>query len=491
MNWITIELPAPLVVFCGIALASVLISLVPLSRFTGKPAPLLAIQDKMGLGGLNSGLFFLILLFWVTLFLLLFGGLLGTIYALLDAPIPKANQTDDIWSWRFSVLKLASLTAVLGAVVALPFTLMNLALTRRQTEATETGLVTDRLNTAVSSLASFRETSRIGRPVTYYSDAVKSNETEIEWRGEPFILDEFEHITETASWQSFPETGPSIEIRIGGIFALERIARENPAYHFQVIEILCAYIRGNVPTQNLEPSLVLGSFKRKKPREDIQIAITVLGRRSDEGKKLETVNKFRLDLRGCDLSGADFSNGDYDGCILAECRLEGSRFTKSSLRGAWFFGSLLNFADFWQADMTGSRLDRSIINRPSPHIGGMNSTLNMAAKIIGISVAGANLTAVDYFGEPDEMNKTFGTKDTRLAEDLEEIREGLELRKLKAQIRKARRAKDRTLTMQLEKRLEESGFANWSPHDRSDMSTGMLYRELLDQLSLTAFPFLD
>ena len=67
---------------------------------------------------------------------------------------------------------------------------------------------------------------------------------------------------------------PKIEVRLGGIFALEQIAKDDPAkYHWQVMEVLTAYVRENTPTDG-EP--------REKPREDVQTALTVVGRRKIE-----------------------------------------------------------------------------------------------------------------------------------------------------------------------------------------------------------------
>ena len=38
---------------------------------------------------------------------------------------------------------------------------------------------------------------------------------------------------------------PNLEVRIGAIYALERIAQDSLRDHIQIMEILCAYIREN------------------------------------------------------------------------------------------------------------------------------------------------------------------------------------------------------------------------------------------------------
>jgi hypothetical protein len=48
-------------------------------------------------------------------------------------------------------------------------------------------------------------------------------------------------------------TEPNLEVRIGSIYALERIARDSDRDHIQIMEIVCAYVRKNSPVQTLEP----------------------------------------------------------------------------------------------------------------------------------------------------------------------------------------------------------------------------------------------
>ena len=67
----SVDIPVSVLVFVWMVLAVILIAQLPLSRFTKKTAPLEAFQDKLGLSGLNAGIFFLVALFWVALFALL------------------------------------------------------------------------------------------------------------------------------------------------------------------------------------------------------------------------------------------------------------------------------------------------------------------------------------------------------------------------------------------------------------------------------------
>ncbi len=90
----------------------------------------------------------------------------------------------------------------------------------------------------------------------------------------------------------------SLAKRLGGIYALERIARDNPKDHWQIMEVLTAYVRENVPRKEKWEQLDLATRPRKekwehlnpatgafepdqqviRPPTDIQAILTVLGR---------------------------------------------------------------------------------------------------------------------------------------------------------------------------------------------------------------------
>ena len=96
------------------------------------------------------------------------------------------------------------------------------------------------------------------------------------------------------------------------------------------MEILCVYIRTNapwdmdfdVPWDTETP----GPFKR--PRADIQAALTVIGRRAPDKIALERTKRFELDLRFADLGGADLRDGDF-----AQARFWRSNFQSAGLMG--------------------------------------------------------------------------------------------------------------------------------------------------------------
>src|SRR5262249_858855 len=67
-------------------------------------------------------------------------------------------------------------------------------------------------------------------------------------------------------------------VRIGGIYALERIARDSPRDHPTIMEVLAAFIREHSP--EMWPPSVTSDSPMRKTRPDIQAAVTVIGRRA-------------------------------------------------------------------------------------------------------------------------------------------------------------------------------------------------------------------
>src|SRR4028118_903282 len=62
--------------------------------------------------------------------------------------------------------------------------------------------------------------------------------------------------------------------RLSGIQALGEIAKDSPRYHWQIMEVLAAFVRTNAPRKEE------GEEERSpKLREDIQAALTVIGQR--------------------------------------------------------------------------------------------------------------------------------------------------------------------------------------------------------------------
>ncbi|MCU0800718.1 MAG: pentapeptide repeat-containing protein [Rhodobacteraceae bacterium] len=273
---------------------------------------------------------------------------------------------------------------------------------------------------------------------------------------------------------------PNIEVRIGGLLSLERIAQDSTIYdngrdHVRVMEILCAYVRENAKASEAEISKreiyesetedsrdspgmtseqiaeeygsdfedeakdidVLKEWAQSlpPPREDIAIALRIIGRRGPDqlrveagwgnntpnaewvfnkacphlpdepGKaaltkeKLETFTKelkarqdtlenykgYRLDLRMTNLQGADLSTATLAGANLEGVRMAGVDLSKSQLTGAALERARMEGANLFFAQMEGANLSRAQME---------GADLGQA-RMIGVNLSDARMEGAD------------------------------------------------------------------------------------------------
>jgi hypothetical protein len=94
--------------------------------------------------------------------------------------------------------------------------------------------------------------------------------------------------------------GEKIEMRLGGIYALEGVMNDktSPQYHEPVLEALCAFVREKT---------IGKTASKDKPATDVQAALTVIGRRI---KGPGTVDLANVSIPKADLSNASLSSAD-------------------------------------------------------------------------------------------------------------------------------------------------------------------------------------
>ncbi|WP_274520062.1 pentapeptide repeat-containing protein [Meridianimarinicoccus roseus] len=323
-------------------------------------------------------------LFWRTITLLF--GIFDVTGDLLNA--------DPNDSLRWYVLGLVGLITALGGLLAAPLAIIRTYATERQTRTAEENLTTDLINKAVEGLGAQKEVNRLGRTVRF-TDENDQPDSIFEWKG---TRESYETVgvTHVADWQNITQTVPNIEVRLGAIYALERIAQDSDRDHVRVMEILCAYIRQNAPASGAQPNPLdpwpdyredpsdevlkkraedlktrradrqawIGRLQADDaPRADIDAAMEVIGRRSDHQRALEQKRKhrqsnepYRLDLRKTNLQAADLSNLNLARALLAGVHLEGADLSGARMEGADLNGARMEGANLYEAHLEGADL---------------------------------------------------------------------------------------------------------------------------------------
>jgi uncharacterized protein YjbI with pentapeptide repeats len=151
-------------------------------------------------------------------------------------------------------------------------------------------------------------------------------------------------------------------VRLGGIYALERIANESGNNRKAIAEILTAYVRHHAkwvgPSRSWwwrrTSTEQLPGLRARQP--DVQAVMTVLGRRAAPPLPPGEPEPERLFLAHVDLREAGLVDAKLKGADLRDAHLEGAHLERADLRDAQLEGAHLERADLQDADLQGADL---------------------------------------------------------------------------------------------------------------------------------------
>lgn len=185
----------------------------------------------------------------------------------------------------------------------------------------------------------------------------------------------------------------SMTVRIGGVLALGRIARQSRKDHWAIMEILTAHLRemssdkdeqmqfpsSDGPAVSKEDSNSRKSYGVSSLRSEAKAIVEVLRLRNSEYETDEQrLNLEKANLEGMDLSGADLRRARFIGADLRRAKLSRAR-----LDNADFSGSKLCDADLTEVCLIGTNLIGADLER---------------AILIGVDLRGASTYAINLSG---------------------------------------------------------------------------------------------
>jgi uncharacterized protein YjbI with pentapeptide repeats len=204
----------------------------------------------------------------------------------------------------------------------------------------------------------------------------------------------------------------SIEIRLGGIYALQRLMQDSPRDQPTVIAVLCAFVRDQAPA-SAKP-LTLGAALNYRQPTDIQAALTVVGTRDTAHDAPATVVDFdngqlaqaylpRAHLSKADLTYADLTYADLNGAYLIATDFGGADLRDASLNGAalhraGFLNTDLDGAGLYHADLTKADLSEANLHGATLAVANLTGARLSYANLTSAYLTGANLTKADLVG---------------------------------------------------------------------------------------------
>jgi hypothetical protein len=196
-------------------------------------------------------------------------------------------------------------------------------------------------------------------------------------------------------------------VRIGGIYSMERIAKDSPKDHWTIMEVLTAYVRQNSP---LPPK---GKVASPIPI-DIQSALTVIGRRNSKQESLEKsldlsssnliganligTDLARADLIGANLIGADLARADLIGANLIGANLSRAYLSEANLSRAYLSKAYLTQAFLIRANLSGVNLSGADLSRANLSEANLSEADLWTVDLRGADLSDGNLSGADLVG---------------------------------------------------------------------------------------------
>ena len=219
-----------------------------------------------------------------------------------------------------------------------------------------------------------------------------------------------------------------LEIRLGGIYALERISTESEKDYWPIMEVLTNFIRINSHVEDWDNKIrELKSPKvehiddKYKVRFDIQAAINVIGRRkyvyrAGEQKRLYLRHTYLRMISCADaLEGAHF-----EGAFLDFSDLIGAYLNGAHLQEVYFTNSCLNWAQLEKASLNGAHLERTYFRWAN-----LSSADLSNADLSNADLADANLEGTNFIGAKnlkiEQLSKAKTLYKATLDEELDKL----------------------------------------------------------------------
>jgi hypothetical protein len=252
-----------------------------------------------------------------------------------------------------------------------------------------------------------------------------------------FELTERGHLTERYSKAIEHLGDDKLDVRLGGIYALEQLVAdsENPRDQATIVEVLSAFVRVHSdPLYQYKASLTETAAELGEPIEeqrrradryvgelneppvDVQAAVTVLGRLPPR----EEVS--RGDLTGANLLGVFLEQADLTGALLRRTNLTRAWLFTADLTGAQLVGANLTEAQLIGTELIGANLIEANLTDAKLAAANLTEAWLEEAKLTGAYLEQADLTGADMTRavglDQEQVDLAIGSETTVLPEGL-------------------------------------------------------------------------
>ncbi|MFF0491569.1 pentapeptide repeat-containing protein [Nocardia sp. NPDC004068] len=178
----------------------------------------------------------------------------------------------------------------------------------------------------------------------------------------------------------------AVDVRLGGIYLLERLASDSPADRPTIFEVLGSFVRGHSP---IGPDC--GKVKDQRLPIDVQAVVTVIGRRGAHSTE-------KIDLSETCLANGYLRDANLRGAQLRGANLAGAELEQADLTEAALGEANLSDASLWGADLQSARLDDANLQRTNFQEARLRHANFNAADLRDAYLGGADMRNVYFDG---------------------------------------------------------------------------------------------
>lgn len=186
-----------------------------------------------------------------------------------------------------------------------------------------------------------------------------------------------------------------LEVRVGGVYAMERIARDSPRDHSSVMDVLIAFVREQPPVNASDV------VRYSDLPADLQESITfIVGQRDIEHEDKGSF-QFVLDeapLGGATLSDANLSRIDFRNADFQSADIRRANLMRSDLSNGYFYHALLNDANLSSTILAGANLEYADLRNADLRNADLRNADLHSASVAGANLDGANLDGANTDG---------------------------------------------------------------------------------------------
>jgi len=185
-----------------------------------------------------------------------------------------------------------------------------------------------------------------------------------------------------------------LEIRLGGVYALQRLMHDSPADESKIIQVLSAFAREKTASKRKLEASSAASLPT-----DVEAALTVVGTSNiAHDGRMSLIDLDHAPLTDAQLQYLHFDGANLSGAVLVGANLTYTYLADANLSGTDLANAKLINTRLADANLSGADLTRADLSNVNLAHANLSHVTLMGAFFSGADLSGANLTGATLTG---------------------------------------------------------------------------------------------